>query len=62
MAHAKGKDSRKVGVDVKTIQRIFRDPLECITTETLDKLDTTLVVPACELIEQEAPKDRFNAY
>ena len=49
---SQGKLSRKADVDVKTIRRIFRNPSEIITTETLDKLATALEVDVCDLIEQ----------
>jgi DNA-binding Xre family transcriptional regulator len=49
---SQGKLSRKADVDVKTIRRIFRNPTEIITTETLDKIATALEVDVCELLEQ----------
>jgi DNA-binding Xre family transcriptional regulator len=49
---SQGKLSRKADIDVKTIRRIYRNPVEIITTETLDKLATALEVNVCELIEQ----------
>jgi DNA-binding Xre family transcriptional regulator len=52
-----GKLSRKADIDVKTIRRIYRNPVEIITTETLDKLATALEVNVCELIEQISNPD-----
>lgn len=49
---SQGKLSRKADIDVKTIRRIYRNPVEIITTETLDKLATALEVNVCDLIEQ----------
>ena len=46
-----GKLSRLADVDVKTIRKIFRNPAEIITTETLDKLATALRVDVHDLIE-----------
>ncbi len=48
---SQGKLARKADVDVKTVRRIFRNPKEIITTETLDKFATALGVDACDLIE-----------
>ncbi len=54
VAEAKGiglnKLSRTADINIKTIRRIFRNPTEIITTETLDKLATALEVDVCELI------------
>ncbi len=49
---SQGKLSRIADVDVKTVRRIYRNPTEIITTETLDKLATALEVNVCDLIEQ----------
>ena len=55
VAKAKGFSQRglsmKSGVDIRTVQRIFRDPTRIITTETLDKFAKTLGVDASELLE-----------
>jgi DNA-binding Xre family transcriptional regulator len=55
VAIAKGVSQRKLsictGMDVKTIQRIYRDPTCVVTTETLAKLANILQVDASELIE-----------
>lgn len=48
---SQGKLARKADVDVKTVRRIFRNPREIITTETLDKFATALEVDVCDLIE-----------
>lgn len=42
------KDS---GVDIRTVQRIFRDPFRIVTTETLDRFARVLQVDASELVE-----------
>lgn len=55
VAEQKGMSQRKLsrlsGVDIKNIQRIFREPTSIVTTETLDKLAKVLGVDARELIE-----------
>ncbi len=55
VAQQKGFSQRKLslrsGVDLRTVQRIFRDPTRIVTTETLDKFAKTLEVDASELIE-----------
>jgi DNA-binding Xre family transcriptional regulator len=55
VAEAKQISQRKLsklsGVDIKNIQKIFRDPLRIVNTETLDKLATALGVDVRELIE-----------
>ena len=55
IAQAKGigqnKLSRLADVNIKTIRKIFRNPLEIITTETLDKLATALEINPRDLIE-----------
>ncbi|HLZ62830.1 MAG TPA: helix-turn-helix transcriptional regulator [Ktedonosporobacter sp.] len=55
VAQQKGMSQRKLamrsGVDIRSVQRIFRDPTKIITTETLDKLAKTLGVDASVLIE-----------
>lgn len=55
VAAQKGFSQRKLslrsGVDIRTVQRIFRDPTRIVTTETLDRLAKTLGVDASELIE-----------
>lgn len=47
--------SRKANIDVKTLRRILRNPMEIVTTETLDKLATALNVDASLLIESDPP-------
>ena len=49
---SQGKLSHIADIDIKTARRIFRNPFEIITTETLDKIATALAVDVCELIEQ----------
>ena len=39
------------GVDIRTIQRIYKDPFTNITLETLAKLAKVLNVPSTDLIE-----------
>jgi transcriptional regulator with XRE-family HTH domain len=55
VAQQKGFSQRKLslrsGVDIRTVQRIFRDPTRIVTTETLDRLAKTLEVDASELLE-----------
>ncbi len=57
VAHEKGfgqnKLARRADVDVKTIQRIFRDPYAEISTYTLDKIATALDADPRTLIEPE---------
>ena len=48
---SQGKLSRSSDVDIKTIKRIYRDPITIVTTETLGKIATALNVDASELIE-----------
>lgn len=45
------KLSRTADINIKTIRKIFRNPTEIITTETLDKLAAALEVHAYELFE-----------
>lgn len=55
VAEQKGMSQRKLsrlsGVDIKNVQRIFREPTSIVTTETLDKLAKVLGVDVRELIE-----------
>ena len=55
VAYQKGISQRKLsmtsGVDIRSVQRIFRDPTRIITTETLDKFAKALGVDASELVE-----------
>ena len=48
---SQGRLSRISDVDIKTIKRIYRDPMTIVTTETLGKIATALNVDASELIE-----------
>ena len=43
--------SIRSGVDIKTVQRIYRNPTTIVTTETLGKLSRVLGVDPSELIE-----------
>jgi putative transcriptional regulator len=58
VAAEKGVSQRQLalrsGVDIKNIQKIFRQPTSIVTTETLDKLAKVLGVDAAELIESIA--------
>jgi DNA-binding Xre family transcriptional regulator len=47
------KLAMRSGVDIRTIQKIFRDPYKIVTTETLDKMAKVLGCSASELIESE---------
>jgi DNA-binding Xre family transcriptional regulator len=49
---SQGKLQRQSDMDMKTIRKIYRNPLTIITTETLDKLAKALGVAPGELIEQ----------
>jgi DNA-binding Xre family transcriptional regulator len=51
---SQGKLSRSADVDIKTLQRIYRQPTTIVTTETLGKLAKALGVDASELIESVA--------
>jgi transcriptional regulator with XRE-family HTH domain len=51
--------SLKSGVDIKTVQRIMRDPYTVVTTETLGKLAQFLKIDASELIEN-APSEEAH--
>ena len=44
---------RKADVDIRTIQRIYRNPYTNITLDTLDKLATALECDPCDLIVTE---------
>jgi len=60
IAEARGISQRQLffrsQVDLKTIQKLFRQPTSTIiTTETLDKLATALNVDIAMLIESEPP-------
>jgi transcriptional regulator with XRE-family HTH domain len=55
VAQAKGISQRKLffrsEVDLRTIQKIYKNPYTNITIETLAKLAKGLGVSSCELIE-----------
>jgi DNA-binding Xre family transcriptional regulator len=42
-------------VDIKTVQKIYRNPTSIVTTETLDKLARVLNVDVSLLIESDPP-------
>ncbi len=46
-----GRLHRDAGVDRKTVQRIYRNPLGEFSSTTLDKLATALGVHPCQLFE-----------
>ena len=60
VAKQKGVSQRQLffrsEVDIKTIQRVFRDPHAVITVETLSRLADVLEVDVSELIES-MPKE-----
>ncbi len=45
---------RKADVDIRTIQRIYRDPYTNITLQTLEKLSIALECDVCDLIVRES--------
>lgn len=51
--------ARKADMDVKTLQRLFREPTAEFSSYTLGKLARALGVPPGELIE-EAPEEKKN--
>ena len=55
VAEAKHISQRKLsmlsGVDIKNIQKIYRDPYRVVNTETLDKIARVLNVDVRELLE-----------
>src|SRR5258708_4567489 len=55
IAESKGISQRKLakltGIDIKGIQRIFREPTPNVTLQTLDRLAKALGVNASELID-----------
>ncbi len=48
---SQGKLARKADIDIKTLQRIYREPTSIITTETLAKLADALGCSSIDLIE-----------
>ncbi|MBO0779001.1 MAG: helix-turn-helix transcriptional regulator [Ktedonobacteraceae bacterium] len=58
VAKQKGVSQRQLffrsGVDIKTIQKMFRDPHTVVTVETLARLAKVLEVDVSELIESES--------
>jgi transcriptional regulator with XRE-family HTH domain len=65
VAEAKNISQRKLSklseVDIKTLQKILRDPYRVVTTETLNKLARALGVDARELIES-VPEMQNNPF
>jgi DNA-binding Xre family transcriptional regulator len=57
VAMAKGVSQRQLylrsGVDIKTLQKIYKNPYAIITTETIGKIADVLGVDASELIESD---------
>jgi len=57
VANAKGISQRQLflrsGVDIKTLQKIYKDPYTNITVETLGRIAEVLEVDVSELIESE---------
>ena len=49
---------RKADIDIRTIQRIYRDPYTNITLQTLDKLLDALECDICDLLEREKQPSR----
>ncbi len=49
---------RRSGLDIKVIQRVFRDPHANITMITLDRIAQALGVDASELIESEHEEEK----
>jgi transcriptional regulator with XRE-family HTH domain len=62
VAKEKGISQRQLslrsGVDIRTVQRVFRNPMKIITTETLDRFAKVLGVDASELIESVPDDER----
>jgi DNA-binding Xre family transcriptional regulator len=50
---SQSKLMRKADVDIRTIQRLYRDPHTNITLATLEKLAIALECDVCELIVRE---------
>lgn len=59
LAQAQGltqnKLARKADVDNKTISKIFQNPYQIISTETLDKIARALNIDASSLLENDPP-------
>lgn len=64
VAQAKGVSQRKLsirtGIDIKTIQKIYREPTRVVTTETLDKVAKVLGVDVRELLESVEEKQETS--
>jgi transcriptional regulator with XRE-family HTH domain len=59
VAQQKGISQSKLGrmadVDVKTVQRIYRNPTTIVTTAVLDRIATALNVDVSLLLESDPP-------
>ena len=57
IAQARGISQRQLffrsQVDIKTLQKIWRNPYSVVTTETLDKLARALEVDVRQLVESD---------
>src|SRR5437870_4052585 len=51
--------SLRSGVDLRTVQKIWRDPYKIVTTETLDKLAKVLGVDATKILPDNAKKNEL---
>lgn len=64
IAQQRGVSQRQLylrsGVDIKTLQRIYRDPHTVVTTVTLGKLAKVLGVDSSELIEGVSDDIRYD--
>ena len=65
MAQQRGVSQRQLylrsGVDIKTLQRMYRDPYTVVTTATLGKLAKVLGVDSSELIEGVSDDIRYES-
>ncbi|QBD81101.1 XRE family transcriptional regulator [Ktedonosporobacter rubrisoli] len=65
VAKAKGVNQRQLslrsGIDIRTVQRIFRDPTRAVSTTTLDKFAKVLGVDASELLESAPDEEPGSA-
>jgi transcriptional regulator with XRE-family HTH domain len=61
VAKARGVSQRQLflrsGVDIKTLQKIYKNPYTNITTETIGKIAEVLGVDASELIESNGKSE-----
>ena len=65
MAQQRGVSQRQLylrsGVDIKTLQRMYRDPYTVVTNATLGKLAKVLGVDSSELIEGVSDDIRYES-